>query len=58
LEGALLAGVAGRRVADEEAHVDAGLVKKVAGDRAAEHAGSTGNQHSCHDGFSFGESDG
>jgi hypothetical protein len=40
LERTLLAGVAGRRVADEEAYVDGRLVEKVAGNRPAEYAGS------------------
>jgi hypothetical protein len=35
LERALLVGIAGRRVADKEAYVDAGLVEKVASDRPA-----------------------
>ena len=44
-----LPGSLRRRVAYEEAYVDAGLVEKVAGDRPAEHAGSAGNKHRCHD---------
>jgi hypothetical protein len=49
LERALLAGIAGRRIAYEEAHVHASLVEQVAGDRPAEHAGSAGNKHRCHE---------
>src|SRR6185295_16870016 len=49
LERTLLAGVAGRRVADEEAYVDGRLVEKVAGNPPAEHAGSAGYKHRRHD---------